>query len=666
MTTTLNACDSAGSTNCIGAQRSSLAAQASPVIDIWYGSNQVFGAIGVPQQWVNILGNVADSDGIKSLVYSLNGGPASTLSVGPDTRRLAAAVDFNVELDYTDLISGLNQVVITATDQLNIQTVQPVTVEYQGSHIWPKTYSVDWSSVAAIANAAQIVDGLWALEADSIHPLQLGYDRLVAIGDLSWDDYEVTVPITVHSIDPAGYNPPSNGPAVGLVMRWDGHDDWGGGWQPRIGWYPMGAFGAYSWQNNRLKMLGGTNGAVIATETSTRTFGLNITYNFKMRVETVPGQGGLYSLKVWQNGLPEPATWDLTAQEQLADPQNGSLLLLAHHVDASFGDVTITPGPFISNIQVTPSETSATIKWNTNEPATSKVAYGLSPAHELGNVSNNALVTQHTMTLTNLISGTLYHYQLTSIDGSNNTASSTDLTFRTLGVTSGIVSDDFNKPSLDTSLWTFINPLGDAALTVTGINTPNAWVSMSVPAAVSHDVWTSGINAPRIMQPVINNTDFEIEAKFETGLVATYQMHGVLVQQDSNNFIRFNFHSKDSKTYLFAASFTNGAPSTKINQGIINTNVAPLYMRVNRTGNQWILSYSYNGQSWNTGGSFTHTLTVTSVGAFVGNVNNGANPAPAYTGSIDYFFNTVSPIVPEDGLPSGPGDNKVFLPLILR
>ncbi|MBI1878022.1 MAG: hypothetical protein HYR94_07315, partial [Chloroflexi bacterium] len=30
-------------------------------------------------------------------------------------------------------------------------------------------------------------------------------------------------------------------------------------------------------------------------------------------------------------------------QEQLADPQNGSLLLLAHHVDASFGDVTITP-----------------------------------------------------------------------------------------------------------------------------------------------------------------------------------------------------------------------------------------------------------------------------------------------------------------------------------
>jgi len=57
-------------------------------INIWYGSHQVFGHIGIPQQWINILGNVSDPDGVDSLTYSLNGGPELPLSMGPDTRRL--------------------------------------------------------------------------------------------------------------------------------------------------------------------------------------------------------------------------------------------------------------------------------------------------------------------------------------------------------------------------------------------------------------------------------------------------------------------------------------------------------------------------------------------------------------------------------------------------
>jgi hypothetical protein len=40
-------------------------------------------------------------------------------------------------------------------------------------------------------------------------------------------------------------------------------------------------------------------------------------------------------------------------------------------------------------------------------------------------------------------------------------------------------------------------------------------------------------------------------------------------------------------------------------------------------------------------------LTVTSVGPFASNAEGGS-PAPAYTGLVDYFFNTASPIVPAD------------------
>jgi uncharacterized repeat protein (TIGR02543 family) len=66
-----------------------------------------------------------------------------------------------------------------------------------------------------------------------------------------------------------------------------------------------------------------------------------------MRVESVPGQGGLYSLKVWEDdGQPEPSAWNLIYQAGSSNLAYGSFMLLAHHVDASFGDVTVIPLPF--------------------------------------------------------------------------------------------------------------------------------------------------------------------------------------------------------------------------------------------------------------------------------------------------------------------------------
>ena len=35
------------------------------------------------------------------------------------------------------------------------------------------------------------------------------HDRLLAIGDVSWADYEVVVPFTVHALDPGGPTPAS-------------------------------------------------------------------------------------------------------------------------------------------------------------------------------------------------------------------------------------------------------------------------------------------------------------------------------------------------------------------------------------------------------------------------------------------------------------------------
>ena len=310
-----------------------------PNIDVWYGSNQSYGQLGNPQQWINILGNVSDANGIASLTYSLNGGPDKSLSVGPDYRRLVLAGDFNVDLDVADLSDGLNTVVIKARDTQGFQSSKTVNVQYESGNVWPRSYAIDWSSVTNILDVAQVVDGYWALYGGGLRTAVPGYDRLVAIGDLEWADYEITVPVTVHSTQWA------DPPGVGILMRWSGHtDDPVAGWQPKSGWFPLGAIGWYRWYADTPRLqLYGNQGRIIADDSSGWTLNMGSTYIFKLRVETNPGTGGYYSLKAWPATDPEPAGWSISGQEGLEDPQRGSLLLLAHRADVTFGDVTITP-----------------------------------------------------------------------------------------------------------------------------------------------------------------------------------------------------------------------------------------------------------------------------------------------------------------------------------
>jgi len=204
-------------------------------------------------------------------------------------------------------------------------------------------------------------------------------------------------------------------------------------------------------------------------------------------------------------------------------------------------------------------------------------------------------------------------------------------------VASTVTSDDFNQCSLK-SLWTFTNPLGDATLVTNGEQ-----VEIQIPAGVSHDIWTEGNHAPRLMQRV-NNVDFEIETKFEAPVTERYQMQGILIEESAQNFIRINFQSDGSTTALVAYSFTAGVPTEQVLAEVGNS--APLYLRVRRTQNQWKLSHSTNGTTWNSSAAleFSHTMNVTRAGLFAGNA--GGNPA--FTSLVDYFFNTASPIAPED------------------
>jgi hypothetical protein len=256
--------------------------------------------------------------------------------------RLALPGDFNAEIYPSALQVGANEVTLTATLTDNSVIEETINIFYQPTDAPPESVAIDWSNVTEISEVAQAVDGKWVLESAGVRIVEPHYDRLLAIGDISWQDYEVTTTITVNQ---AG--PPAAGfwPAVGVLMRWDGHDDWGGN-QPTVGWHPLGAIGWMRWDsggNSRDLQIWEDNGT--RSSSVPRVWQVGIPYNVRMKVETVSGQSaGLYSLKIWEQGQPEPESWDLVHQAQTGLLQ-GSLVLIAHYVDATFGNVTVTPLP---------------------------------------------------------------------------------------------------------------------------------------------------------------------------------------------------------------------------------------------------------------------------------------------------------------------------------
>ena len=316
-----------------------------PEIEVWYGRRQHFGRNGYPQKWINVLGRMAPSHDIASLDYSLNDASSIPLSVGPDGHRLANPGDFNIEIDRAHLQAGENTVEIIARNcQGHMSRTKVILVVHESTGC-ELPYTIDWSAVDRIHDAAQVVDGLWSLTEGGIKVVEPYYDRMIAFGDQSWRDYEVTVPVTFH-----GMRYPVKGTDGGagvihaaIAVNWPGHDE--DNHQPHVKWYPLGATAEFrlgpelkdcSW-----RILGGARKVV--EEDSTRPIEYGRQYVMKHRVKTRADSSTQYSVKLWPADEPEPQGWDVQATEAPEDVQHGGALIIAHYTVVTFGDVTVNP-----------------------------------------------------------------------------------------------------------------------------------------------------------------------------------------------------------------------------------------------------------------------------------------------------------------------------------
>ena len=337
----------------------SVGALNTPTIDIWYEDAYTFGQHGTPQTWLNFFGNVSDPDGIDtdSLEYELNGAYTHGFNIGPDDRRLANAGDFNIDIDITnsDLISGTNSLMITAADTLGNTITETISFDFTTINSWPLPYTADWNNAAEINDVAQVVDGHWTIQSGGVRPTYLDYDRVIAIGDLDWTDYTVTTPVTIHGLDPdpGAFEHPSVQPGIGIITHWLGHDGFG---QPKNGWSQLGALGWITWSsptNDYIELLAPDR--QLGTSAFDVVFGE--TYIYKMQVETQPSDVSIFRIKIWHEDDPEPPTWAIEELGEDESPRNGSLMLTAHHVDATFGRVIVQTNANSANPTLTVNTT---------------------------------------------------------------------------------------------------------------------------------------------------------------------------------------------------------------------------------------------------------------------------------------------------------------------
>jgi regulation of enolase protein 1 (concanavalin A-like superfamily) len=329
------------------------AAPTMPVITLWYGENQTFGNIGVASNWVNIVGRAEDADpGDRIRIsYSVNEGEYVPVNVGPDRRRLSGNGDFNIEIVLETLREGENEIIIRAEDRYENRTNVAVYVNFSARNVWNIPWSAEWAEGVTAQQNVQVVDGHWTVNADGVRIVEPGYRRMIAIGDISWTDYEVLLSLTVHELVPGDINNPLTvdaEPFLGLIPRWVGYYDWDDS-QPAVGPLPVGAFARYVWRSavrqndsDGLELLDGNLGFVVE-DPSQISFAVGDPYLVRLRAITSVDGSAFYSLRLWRAEDSEPTWWNVATVVPAGGRTNGALALVANRVDVTFNAIDVIP-----------------------------------------------------------------------------------------------------------------------------------------------------------------------------------------------------------------------------------------------------------------------------------------------------------------------------------
>ncbi len=190
-----------------------------------------------------------------------------------------------------------------------------------------------------------------------------------------------------------------------------------------------------------------------------------------------------------------------------------------------------------------------------------------------------------------------------------------------------VKSDDFNAGTLD-PIWTFVDPLGDSALDLTGGTSADITAPLGL-----HDFYGLPNTLPRISQ-AIGDVDFEFVVKFDSDLAssADYRTQGILLQESADKAIRIEYHNLDGLQRVFVATVPAGVEKAKVN---VTTVTAPMYLRVTRVGDAITVGYSDDGGP----NDFTEVANFEDESVIVNDISlyAGSSEYQSHTANVDFF-----------------------------
>jgi hypothetical protein len=204
-----------------------------------------------------------------------------------------------------------------------------------------------------------------------------------------------------------------------------------------------------------------------------------------------------------------------------------------------------------------------------------------------------------------------------------------------MGSAAGFTSPEQNGPlssSFPGPLWEIVAPNGGTASVV------NAHLLLNVPGGSNHDALLPGNEALRVVQP-IGNVDFDVSIEIDSSLVATdaSTSQGLMVLVDAKNFITFALGTDGKNIALNVHSVTGGVAATVFDNATFSEYQSPMYLRISRTGSNYIAYYSVDGNVWTQAVAFRDTRVPTSIGPFAGNYNPTPAKAVPVVMSIHWF-----------------------------
>ena len=223
-----------------------------------------------------------------------------------------------------------------------------------------------------------------------------------------------------------------------------------------------------------------------------------------------------------------------------------------------------------------------------------------------------------------------------------------------------VQSDDFSSGELE-PFWTVTDPSGGGAEVDVLVVDGNAQLCIKVPAGDFDPNPGDGANdAVRVVQSVAD-ADFQVETAFSSVPGERFEIQGIMVEQDADNWMRFDLRANgDGEFALFAGFADDGASTTELNVNIDDP-ADHAAMRVTRNGDDWTFETSADGIIWFEQVTFTHDgIEPNAVGPFGGvlseGLGGGAEDTNGYEVKVDYFYNSQDRIEFDDstiGLQSG-------------